>query len=98
VRYFNPVLNALRELGGSGTPQEVQRVVAGNLQIADDEQSRLTKGGQPSKNLKSRVRKLRRRRGVLAIVKNCSRLSAAFRLPASRSSANDSYASPDVRK
>lgn len=46
VRYFDPVLVALRELGGSGTPQEVQRLIAGNLNVSDEEQANLTKGGQ----------------------------------------------------
>jgi restriction system protein len=47
VRYLDPVLVALRELGGSGTPQEVQRIVARNLSLSEDEQASLTKGGQP---------------------------------------------------
>jgi hypothetical protein len=29
VRYFGPVVEALRELGGSGSPDEVRAVVAG---------------------------------------------------------------------
>lgn len=36
VRYFGPVLDALRELGNSGTPAEVREIVAANLKLPDD--------------------------------------------------------------
>jgi restriction endonuclease Mrr len=39
ARYIGPVLQAIRELGGSGRPDEVRTVIAGNLGISDAEQS-----------------------------------------------------------
>jgi len=39
VRYFGPVLEALKELGGSGSPDEVRAVVASRLAISEQEQS-----------------------------------------------------------
>jgi len=38
-RYIGPVVEAIRELGGSGRPDEVRSVIAKNLQISDTEQS-----------------------------------------------------------
>ncbi len=37
VRYFGPVLAALRGLGDSGTPAEVREAVAQNLKLSDEE-------------------------------------------------------------
>ncbi len=37
VRYFDPVLTALRGLGNSGTPTEVREAVAQNLELSDGE-------------------------------------------------------------
>ncbi|MDQ3304100.1 MAG: restriction endonuclease [Actinomycetota bacterium] len=37
VRYFGPVLTALRGLGNSGTPTEVREAVAQNLELSDGE-------------------------------------------------------------
>jgi restriction system protein len=39
VRYFGPVVDALKELGGSGSPDEVRAMVASRLAISDREQS-----------------------------------------------------------
>ena len=39
TKYIGPVVAAIRELGGSGRPDEVRAVVARNLQISDAEQS-----------------------------------------------------------
>ena len=39
ARYIGPVLQAIRELGGSGRPDEVRTVIARNLGISDAEQS-----------------------------------------------------------
>ena len=47
ARYIGPVLQAIRELGGSGRPDEVRTVIARNLGISDAEQSeRLPSGVQ----------------------------------------------------
>lgn len=45
VRYFSPVLEALKELGGSGRPSEVTDLVAQRVQVPDAEHS-ANKGGQ----------------------------------------------------
>jgi restriction system protein len=47
VRYFGPLLDALRSLGGSGTPQEVASVIAQKLNVSETEQSELLKSGTP---------------------------------------------------
>src|SRR5438094_3050455 len=39
VKYIGPVVDALRELGGSGRPDEVRAVIARDLHISDAEQS-----------------------------------------------------------
>jgi restriction system protein len=39
ARYIGPVLQAIRELGGSGRPDEVRTVIARNLGMSDAEQS-----------------------------------------------------------
>lgn len=46
VRYFGPVLNALRGLGGSGTPDEVVARVAQDLGLSDEVQNELTASGE----------------------------------------------------
>lgn len=46
VRYFGPVLDALRELGGSGRPEEVVQRVAKNLNLSDTFQNELLESGQ----------------------------------------------------
>jgi restriction system protein len=47
VRYFGPVLESLRELGGSAKPSEVEARIAERLEISESEQDELTKSGQP---------------------------------------------------
>lgn len=39
VRYFAPILEVLKELGGSGSPEEVRGLVASRLAISEEEQS-----------------------------------------------------------
>src|SRR5256885_1850152 len=46
VRFFGPVLDVLRALGGSGSPTEVADKVAEMLQIPQKQQEELTSSGQ----------------------------------------------------
>src|SRR6185503_11497494 len=46
VRYFGPLLDALRDLGGSGTPEEVTERIAKNLGLADAIQNELLPSGE----------------------------------------------------
>jgi len=39
LRYFGPLLEALRELGGSGTPDEVVEQIASDMKLSDEEQN-----------------------------------------------------------
>lgn len=39
LRYFGPLLDALRKLGGSGTPDEVVEQIASDLGLSDEEQN-----------------------------------------------------------
>jgi restriction system protein len=45
VRYFGPLLDALRQLGGSGTPEEVVEQIAIDLSIPDELQNELLPSG-----------------------------------------------------
>lgn len=47
VRYFGPLLDALRELGGSGTPDEVVEQIAADLKLSDELQNELLPSGEP---------------------------------------------------
>ncbi|PYT05831.1 MAG: restriction endonuclease [Acidobacteria bacterium] len=47
VRYFGPVLDALRALGGSGTPAEVEEHIALDLKLPEDVRSELLDSGSP---------------------------------------------------
>ena len=47
VRYFGPLLDALRGLGGSGTPDEVMERIANDLKLPDTVQNELMSSGQP---------------------------------------------------
>ena len=47
VRYFGPLLDALRELGGSGTPDEAVEQIAADLQVPDSIQDELLPSGVP---------------------------------------------------
>lgn len=45
ARYLGPVVAAIRELGGSGRPDEVRAVIARHLKMSDAEQSELLRSG-----------------------------------------------------
>lgn len=47
VRYFGPLLDALRGLGGSGTPDEVVERIAADLKLSDEIQNELLPSGEP---------------------------------------------------
>jgi restriction system protein len=47
VRYFGPVLDALRALGGSGRPSEVVEQVAEDLELSEEVQMELLDSGAP---------------------------------------------------
>jgi restriction system protein len=47
VRYFGPLLDALRGLGGSGTPDEVVERIAKDLGLSDEIQNELLSSGEP---------------------------------------------------
>ncbi len=47
VRYFGPLLDALRKLSGSGTPDEVVEQIASDLGLSDEVQNDLLPSGQP---------------------------------------------------
>lgn len=45
LRYFGPLLDALRKLGGSGSPDEVVEQIASDLSLPDDEQNEVLPSG-----------------------------------------------------
>lgn len=47
VRYFGPLLDALRKLGGSGAPAEVVEQIASDLALPDEVQNELLESGGP---------------------------------------------------
>ena len=47
LKYFGPLLNALRKLGGSGTPDEVVEQIAKDLSLSDEVQNELLPSGEP---------------------------------------------------
>jgi len=47
VRYFGPLLEALRTLGGSGAPSEVVEQIAEDLKLPDEVQNELLDSGSP---------------------------------------------------
>lgn len=47
LRYFGPLLDALRQLGGSGTPEEVVERIASDLDVPDEVQNELLPSGEP---------------------------------------------------
>lgn len=47
VKYFGPLLDALRKLGGSGTPDEVVEKIAIDLTLPDEVQNDLLPSGEP---------------------------------------------------
>jgi restriction system protein len=46
VKYFGPVIESLQQLGGSGQPSEVCDLIAQRLNISEQEQSAVNRGGQ----------------------------------------------------
>ena len=46
IRYFGPLLDALRALGGSGTPDEVIERIALDLGLSDDFQNETLQSGE----------------------------------------------------
>jgi restriction system protein len=46
VRYFQPVINALIDLGGSGRPEEVEDVIAEQLKLSEDVRNEQIPSGQ----------------------------------------------------
>jgi restriction system protein len=46
VRYFAPVIEALKELGGSGRPSEVCDLIAQRLKLSEEELALVNKGGK----------------------------------------------------
>ncbi len=47
VRFFSPIIEALKELGGSGRPSEVRDFIAKRLNISEEERTGLLEGGAP---------------------------------------------------
>ena len=47
TKWMGPILDALRHLGGSGTPQEVSEQIAETQKISDDKKEELTASGIP---------------------------------------------------
>lgn len=47
IQYFGPIIDALKQLGGSGRPSEVKDIIVENLGITDSEQEQLTASGVP---------------------------------------------------
>jgi restriction system protein len=47
ILYFGPLVEALKQLGGSGRPEEVKDIIIENLKISDDEQNDVTESGVP---------------------------------------------------
>ncbi|MDV7401027.1 winged helix-turn-helix domain-containing protein, partial [Arthrospira platensis SPKY1] len=45
VQFFQPVIDALIELGGSGQPSEVEEMIVEKLKISDDEQNEQISSG-----------------------------------------------------
>ena len=47
IRYFGPIVEALKQLGGSGRPSEVKDIIVENLHISDAELDEVTPSGVP---------------------------------------------------
>lgn len=46
VEWFGPLLDALRQLGGSGSPREVSAKIAENLQLSEEQRDEILQSGQ----------------------------------------------------
>jgi restriction system protein len=57
VEYFGPLLDALRKLGGSGSPDEVVEQMASDLSLSDEAQNELLPSGEP--RFRDQVRRAR---------------------------------------
>jgi restriction system protein len=47
VRYFRPVIDALKELGNSGTPSEVREIIASKFNLSDEQLNETMSSGTP---------------------------------------------------
>ena len=47
VRYFRPVIDALKELGNSGTPAEVREIIIARFQLREDQLNETMSSGSP---------------------------------------------------
>jgi len=47
TRWMGPLLDALRNLGGSGTPQEISEAIADHFKLPDEKKEELTPSGMP---------------------------------------------------
>lgn len=47
VKYFAPVIEALKQLGNSGTPAEVREIIAAKFNLTDDQLNEQMASGQP---------------------------------------------------
>lgn len=47
VKYFRPVIGALKELGNSGTPSEVREIIAAKFQLTEDQLNEALSSGTP---------------------------------------------------
>lgn len=47
VKYFGPVIDALKELGNSGTPSEVREIIANKFNLSDDQLNETMASGTP---------------------------------------------------
>jgi restriction system protein len=47
VQFFSPVIEALKELGGSGRPAEVRDFIANRMNVSEYERTELLDGGAP---------------------------------------------------
>jgi len=66
LRWFGPLLDALRALGGSGTPTEATDKVAAICKVPESKQNELMKSGQPRfKNQVAWARFFMKREGLL---------------------------------
>ena len=66
IRFYGPILNALRQLGGSGKPREVEGIVFAVCGITDDDLSKQNKnGGSNVRNEFHWARDYLRRLGLL---------------------------------